>query len=194
MSSVAVVTDSTSYLPAALAAELDVSSVSLGIVYADGHTDQESEITDLAAYWRELADLAHLPTTSQPSVGAFIECYEPLLQADRDIVSIHLSAQISGTTAAAQLAADTLKEQYPERTIAVCDSRTAGGGLAMVVAAAATAAQNGDDVSAVTDVAEKATADNRIWFAVDTLEYLRRGGRIGNAQAWIGSALRISRS
>lgn len=191
MSSVKVVSDSTSDLRGELARQLDISIVSLSVVYANGDSVLETELTDLGAYWRELADLEHLPTTSQPSVGAFTECYEPLLAAGHDIVSVHLSAAISGTCDSARLAAETLREQYPDRTIEICDSRMAGAGLAMVAMAAAAAAQRGEDVATVAAAAQTATKTSRIWFAVESLEHLRRGGRIGNAQAWLGTALKI---
>jgi DegV family protein with EDD domain len=191
MTSVAVVTDSTADIRGELAARLDVSVVSLSVVYADGKSVPESELTDLAAYWRKLADLSHLPTTSQPSVGAFTECYEPLLAAGKDIVSVHISGDLSGTLDSARLAAETLAEKYPDRTIRLCDSRSAGGGLAMVALAAYAAAARGENVESVGAAADQAAEQAQIWFAVESLEHLRRGGRIGSAQAWLGTALKI---
>jgi len=191
MQPVAIVTDSTADIRADAAARLDIGVVSLAVIYPNGDSVLETDLTDLAAYWRSLEDLSALPTTSQPSVGAFTACYEPLLAAGRDIVSVHLSAAISGTIAAAELAAETLLEQYPDRKIIVCDSRMAGGGLALVALAAQAAAARGDDLDSVAAITNAAAGKTRIWFAVESLEHLRRGGRIGNAQAWLGTALKI---
>ena len=191
MPAVAIVTDSTAYLPDEVLAAEGVGTVPLSVVFPDGTTELETDLADRAAYWRRLADLAQLPTTSQPSVGAFTAVYEPLLDAGRDIVSIHLAGGISGTVGAAEVAADTVAAAHPERAVRVFDSRSAGGGLGLIVLAAARAAAAGHDVDAVLARAEAAREAVSIWFAVDTLEYLRRGGRIGSAQAWLGSALRI---
>jgi len=191
MQPVAVVTDSTSDLPADVAAQLDIGVVSLSIVYPNGESVLETELGDPAAYWSYLADLSALPTTSQPSVGAFTECYEPLLAAGQDIVSVHLSGEVSGTVATAELAAETLRDRYPDRTITVCDSRLAGAALGLIAMTAATAARRGDTVEAVAAATQEAIEHTRIWFAVESLEHLRRGGRIGSAQAWLGTALKI---
>lgn len=191
MAQVKVVTDSTSYLPADLIASSGLEVVSLWINYPSGESQLESEIQDLGAYWRELADLTELPTTSQPAPGAFEECFEPLVAAGQDVVAVLISAGISGTVGSAQTAADALKERYPDRKIIICDSRSGGGGLGMIALAAAAAANAGLDADAVAERTRRAVESNKIWFAVDTLEYLRRGGRIGGAQALVGGALKI---
>jgi DegV family protein with EDD domain len=117
--------------------------------------------------------------------------YEPLATAGHDIVSVHLAGGISGTVEAARQAAAALGERAPERRVAVVDSEMACGALGLVALAAAGAASAGGDVDAVVARAREAMAATRLWFAVDTLEYLRRGGRIGAAQAWLGAALKI---
>ncbi len=191
MHPVAVVTDSTAYLPDDVLAAQDIHTVPLSVLFADGTSSLETELSDRAAYWRRLADLEQLPTTSQPSVGAFTEVYEPLLAAGSDIVSVHLSGAISGTAESAELAAETMRARHPDRTIIVCDSRTAGGGLGLAALAATAAARSGEPASSVAARTEVACEALSTWFAVDTLEYLRRGGRVGAAQAWLGSALKI---
>lgn len=187
---VAVVTDTTTYLPPDLLAELDVATVSL-YVHRAGAAERESDIVDLPDYWRRLADTTTLPTTSQPSAGDFIAVYEPLLAAGRDIVSVHLAGGVSGTVDSAQMAAAEMRERHPERTIEVHDSRSVSGGMGLVVLAAGHAARSGAPVAAVAARTGETIAATRIMFAVETLEYLRRGGRIGGAQAWLGSALKI---
>jgi DegV family protein with EDD domain len=189
MPDVAVVTDTTHYLPAELVAERGVHEVSLYVKDGDRQR-READISDLDAFYDDLRGASSLPTTSQPSIGDFLAVYEPLVMGSdppRDIVSIHISGGISGTVEAARQAA----AQLESATIEVIDSRMACGALGLVVLAAAAAAANGDDVRAVAQRAHEAAEATRLWFAVDTLEYLRRGGRIGTAQAWLGGALKI---
>jgi DegV family protein with EDD domain len=148
-------------------------------------------MTDLPQFWERMRKGSVLPTTSQPSIGDFVACYEPLLAAGNDIVSIHLSAGISGTYDSALQARAQLAERGFEGRIEVLDSRTVCGGLGLELLAAAGRAGSGADLAAVAAHAEAARDSLRIWFALDTLEYLRRGGRVGGAQAWLGGALKI---
>src|SRR4051794_14414281 len=191
MAPVTVVSDSTHTLPPDVISAYGVEQVSLYVNW-DGKVDREVELPDFTGFYEHLRTAAELPTTSQPSVGDFIAAYEPLLAAGRDIVSVHISAGISGTWDSARQAKQQLEEQDKGGDrIEVIDSASAAGGLGCVVYAAAAAARNGGNLAAVTANAEKAKQNLRIWFAVDTLEYLRRGGRIGAAQAWLGTALKI---
>src|SRR4051812_33056173 len=109
MARVAVVTDSTAYLPAELAERQGIHVVSLYIVFGGDRTVPEIEITDYAAFFEELRKANTLPTTSQPSVGDFVSVYEPLLAQGRDVLSIHISAGLSGTSEAARQAAQALE-------------------------------------------------------------------------------------
>jgi DegV family protein with EDD domain len=158
----------------------------------NGHAQRESEITDYGAFYDQLRSATDMPSTSQPSVGDFLEVYEPLLAKGRDIVSLHLSSGISGTVLAAEQARETLVERGvgPDRVIVV-DSRTAGAGQGMMAIAAANAARDGASARAVAAAAQAVRESLKMWFALDTLEFLRRGGRIGAAGAWLGSALKI---
>ena len=190
MSPVRIVTDSTHYLPAEIAAQHEFGVVSL-YVNEGGGTTRESDITDLDAFYARLRGDHDLPTTSQPSLGDFLAVYEPLLAAGNDVVSIHITAGISGTTETARQAATEAVAAHPGRRVEVVDSDTAAGGLAMVLLAALAAAEGGADVDAVVARAEETRGLQQIWFAVDTLDHLRRGGRIGAAQALLGGALKI---
>jgi fatty acid kinase fatty acid binding subunit len=190
MPPVAVVTDSTHYLPRALVAERDLAEVSLYVNAGDSQ-QREADLRDLTGFYDRLRAAATVPTTSQPSIGDFLAVFEPLFAEDRDIVSIHLAGGISGTVEAARQAAAELSARWPDRRIEVIDSRMACGALGCVVLGAAAVAQAGGDVDAVVARAHEAMASTRLWFAVDTLEFLRRGGRIGSAQAWLGGALKI---
>jgi fatty acid kinase fatty acid binding subunit len=188
MPDVAVVTDTTHYLPRETVAELGVGEVSLYV--NDGERqEREADIVDFAAFYDGLRTAATLPTTSQPSIGDFLAVYEPLAAAGRDVVSIHISGGISGTVEAARQAAAELAGAGGR--VEVIDSKLACGALGMVVLAAVAVARAGGDAGAVAARAREAIGATRLWFAVDTLEYLQRGGRIGTAQAWLGGALKI---
>ena len=191
MARVAVVTDTTHYLPRSLVAELGLHEVSLYVTF-DGATEREADITDLADFYTRLSASSEMPSTSQPSVGDFLAVYEPLLEDGADIVSIHLSAGISGTSAAAEQARDQLLERGIEpRRLVVLDSSTACAGLGMLAMAAASVARAGGTAEEAAAAAQACRRDLKVWFAVDTLEFLRRGGRVGGAQAWLGSTLKI---
>ena len=191
MSPVAVVTDTTHYLPAEVVAKHELHQVSLYVNW-DGRTDRESDMADYDAFYDHMRSAATLPSTSQPSVGDFLTVYEPLVEAGDDILSIHLSGGISGTVEAARQAREALVERgvAPER-IEVVDSDTGAAGHGLMAIAAHNAVRDGADLAGATEAARRLRAGMKIIFAVDTLEYLRRGGRIGGAQAWIGSALKI---
>jgi DegV family protein with EDD domain len=185
---VAIVTDTCHYLPREVVAERGIHEVSLYVHWGE-EAQRESEITDYDAYYRRLGTASQLPTTSQPSIGDFLEVYESLLAQGDDVVSIHLAGGMSGTVRAAEQAREQLASRADR--VHVFDSATACGGEGLVLLAAAAAARDGADAEAVVGRAQRARAALKMWFAIDTLEYLRRGGRIAGAQAWLGSALKI---
>ncbi len=187
----AVVCDTTAYLPIELVASLGIRTVSL-YVAVEGEQERESEISDYAAFYERLRASESGATTSQPSVGDFLAVYGQLLEEGREIVSIHIASGISGTLEAAGQARERLvAEGRGGERIHLFDSRSACGGMGYSVLAAAAAARAGGDGAAVLARAQRAREELKMWFAIDTLEYLRRGGRIGGARAWIGSALKI---
>jgi DegV family protein with EDD domain len=187
---VSIVTDTTHYLPQDVLDDKGVHQVSLYVNW-DGRTDREL-VVDYDEYYGRLVESEDLPTTSQPSVGDFLAVYRPLLEQGDDIVSVHLSGGISGTCASAQQARDQLVEEgIAEKRITLVDSKTAAGGLAFVVLAACNAAGEGRKPAEIKQICEELRQDLKIWFAVDTLEFLRRGGRIGAARAMLGSTLKI---
>jgi DegV family protein with EDD domain len=190
--SVAVVSDTTAYLPPGLAEQRGIELVPLYVVFGPDRIERESDIVDYPAFFEELRGADSLPTTSQPSVGDFAAVYEPLLAAGRDVVSIHISEGLSGTASSARQAAEQLtRDGAGGGRIRVIDSATAAGGLGMLVLAAAAVAQRSGDLDEVERVVAEARADLKMWFAIDTLEFLKRGGRVGAASAWIGSTLRV---
>jgi DegV family protein with EDD domain len=185
---VAIVSDTCHYLPRDLLEANRIHQVSLYVHWPD-ETLRESEIADYGAYYERLRTARDLPTTSQPSIGDFLAVYEPLLDRGDEIVSVHLAGGMSGTVRAAEQARDQLGDRASR--VHVVDSATACGGEGLVVLAAVAAARSGADGAAVAARAREARAQLKMWFSIDTLEYLRRGGRIAGAQAWLGSALRI---
>jgi DegV family protein with EDD domain len=185
---VAIVSDTCHYLAEDLVAANSIHLVSL-YVHWQSQTWRESEITDYDSFYGRLRDANDLPTTSQPSIGDFLAVYEPLLDDGNEIVSIHLAGGMSGTVGSAMQARDQLGPRA--EMVHVVDSQTACGGEGLVVLAAAAAARAGGDGAAVADRAKRAREQLKMWFSLDTLEYLRRGGRIGGAQAWLGSTLSI---
>jgi DegV family protein with EDD domain len=187
----AIVCDTTAYLPDDLVDERGIERISL-YVSVDDHQERESEISDFAAFYERLRASEGGATTSQPSIGDFISVYEPLLDAGREVVSVHISAGISGTFEAANQARERLvAEGKGGERIHVYDSRSAAGGMGLCALAASAAALGGGDGEVCLARAAQAREELKMWFAIDTLEYLRRGGRIGGASAFIGSALKI---
>jgi DegV family protein with EDD domain len=187
----AVVCDTTAYLPDALVAERGIERISL-YVAVDGEQQAESEVSDFAGFYERLRASEGGATTSQPSIGDFVAVYEPLLEAGREVVSVHISSGISGTFEAAGQARERLiAEGKGGERIHLFDSRSACGGTGLCAIAASAAAAGGEDGAAALARAAQAREELKMWFAIDTLEYLRRGGRIGGAAAWIGGALKI---
>ena len=186
---VAVVTDSTTYLPAELIERWGIEQVSLYVGWG-GERLPEPEY-DLEEFYARLRDSADLPSTSQPSVGDFLAAYEPLAEAGRDIVSIHIASGLSGTYESAREAARVIEDKGHRGRVEVVDGQTGAGGLGCLVLAAAEAAARGQSQPQVVEAVHRARAGLDMWFCLDTLEYLRKGGRIGAAQALVGSALKI---
>jgi DegV family protein with EDD domain len=187
---VAIVSDSTGYLPAELVEQNEIRLVSLYVNWEDS-SERELDMPNFDDFYDRLRRVDRLPTTSQPSIGDFLEVYEPLVEQGYEVVSVHISGGISGTVEAARQAKERLAEQAGADRVTVIDSELACGGMGLAVLAGAKVARSGGDLEAVIERVEKARSDLKMWFAVDTLEFLRRGGRIGAAQAWLGSALKI---
>jgi fatty acid kinase fatty acid binding subunit len=190
MTPIAVVTDTTNYLPRELAEREGIHQVSLYVGWQDDRR-REIELDGFDEFYERLRTDPDLPTTSQPSIGDFLAVWEPLLDAGHDIVSVHLAGGISGTCESARQAHGLLAERGLGARVEVIDGETACGGLGLLLLAAAAAARGGGDTAAVAARVHEARKVLKIWFCVDTLEYLRRGGRVGKAQAWIGGTLKI---
>jgi DegV family protein with EDD domain len=185
---VAIVADTTGYLPAEMVARLGIHLVSLYVNWDDA-SEREADMPNFDDFYARLRTADRLPTTSQPSIGDFLAVYEPLVGQGLDVVSVHISGGISGTLESARQA----KEQLAGRAdrVTVIDSERACGGMGLMALAGAKVAQAGGSREDVLARIDETRTSLKMWFAVDTLEYLRRGGRIGAASAWLGSALKI---
>ncbi len=187
----AVVCDSSQYLPLDVIAAKGVGVVSL-YVSVDGHQEQETQVTDYDDFYSRLRQSSSGATTSQPSLGDFIDVWEPLLDQGKEIVSIHISSAISGTFEAANQARQRLvDEDKGGERVHLYDSEMACGATGLCVLAATAAIEAGGGPTEALARAKEVRETLKMWFAVDTLEYLRKGGRIGGASAWIGGALKI---
>jgi DegV family protein with EDD domain len=183
---VAVVTDSTAYLPAELSGSYDLTVVPLTVVIngVDGLEGLEVQPAEVA---RALSARRSAVSTSRPAPSQFAAAYRTLLSAGADgVVSVHLSAKLSGTFEAASLAAAEVGDR-----VRVVDSGTTAMGLGFAALAAASAAAKGQDLDSVRRSAADNAARVSTLFYVDTLEFLRRGGRIGAASALLGTALSV---
>lgn len=186
---VRIVTDSTADMSPHLARELGVTVVPLSVIFGDEVLKEGYEIGHDLFYDR-LVRGKILPTTSAPSVGDFLQAYETLLAGDEDeVVSIHLSSKLSATCNNAHQAAEKLGDRAGR--VQIVDSQLVSLGMAFVVAASARAASEGASSEEIRTIAERMIPRVRIHVVLDTLEFVRRGGRIGRARAFLGNMLRV---
>jgi DegV family protein with EDD domain len=185
---VRIVTDSACDLPEPICEELGVEVVPLTIRFGDREYVDRKELS-VDAFWRELEASSVLPETSAPSVGAFEETFRRLSDSGANgIVCINLSARLSATMQSAQVAAKALDGETP---IEIIDSLSASMGIGNLVLHAARRARDGASIEEIVREVEARKARSHVFAALDTLEYLRKGGRIGGAQAMLGSMLSI---
>jgi DegV family protein with EDD domain len=182
---IAIVTDSTADLPAEIARELGITIVPLKVIFGQ-EVYQDGVDMDSTVFYRRLR-AGETATISQPSPGEFEAAYRKLLAKTETIISIHISRDLSGTVNAAEAARALLRGA----DITVIDSRLVAGALGLLVQAAARAAREGKSRGEIIGLIKEFMREIRVFFCVDSLEYLRRGGRIGGAQALLGTILNI---
>ena len=183
---VAVVTDSTAYIPEDALGSLNIPVIPVWLIWGDERFRDGVDI-DPPTFYRRLRASKVLPTTSQPSIGEFKDFFRQAGAGADGIVGVFVTSKLSGTVDSALAA----QAQLPELTIRVVDSLSTTMGLGFMVLAAARAAASGKSVDEVAAVAEDMRDRVQLLFAVDTLEYLHRGGRIGGAKWLVGTALNI---
>ena len=182
-----IVTDSVSDLPPALAQANDITVIPCYVVIGSETYKDGVEITADRFYSR-LPDLPRLPSTSQPTIADFQETYQRLLDQGHQILSIHVSAKLSGTLNSASQAKAALGDTSD---IEVIDSQSASAPMGLVVLDAAQRARESSDFQEIVRQTRLSLQKHYGFVMVDTLEYLQKGGRIGKAQAFLGGMLKV---
>jgi DegV family protein with EDD domain len=187
MAKVALVTDSTTYLPAELSKGHEIHVVPSVIIWGGEELRDGFDIQP-AEFYKKLATAKEMPTTSQPTPASFKETYEKLMaNGFTDILSMHVSAKFSGTIASAEQA----KALVSGANIAIVDGRSASMGTGWPLLEAAKAAKEGKSLEECVKIAETTRNNSGVMLMVDTLEFLHRGGRIGGASRFLGTALNL---
>ena len=183
---VAIVTDSTANMPQELLQQYGIQVIPLTVNWA-GESLLDGVDIQVDDFYHRLQSAKEMPTTSQPSVGQFMEFFQQVAETAETIVGIFISEALSGTMDSARAAAKELSD-IP---IELVDSKSAAMGLALIVTRAARMAADGLDYQEIAEKARELVPKMRLLFVVDTLEFLHRGGRIGGAQRLVGSVLSI---
>ncbi len=186
MSKVAIVTDSTAYLPKELIADLPIHVLPLQVIWGEENFRDGVDI-EPEAFYQKLALSPITPTTSQPSPKIFQDKFQELLDQGYDILSIHISSALSGTVQSAEQA----KQLVNKSNIAIIDSRVTAMALGFNALLLARAAKNGSTLSECVQMAKTMPENSGAIFAVSNLEFLHRGGRISGASAFLGTALKL---
>jgi len=188
MSKVAVITDSTAYLPDALLKAYSITVTPQILIWGE-ETFRDGVDIMPDDFYKRLETAKVMPTTSQVAIVDIKAAYEKLLESGYDVLGIFISAKLSGTMQSATQGREMLPKAVDR--ISIVDSNSTAMAMGFQVLAAARAAQDGANLAECKKLAEKAREHTGVYFVVDTLEFLRRGGRIGGAQALLGSALNI---
>jgi DegV family protein with EDD domain len=181
-----IVTDSTADLSAQEYEENGIAMVPLSIHLGD-RTWRDFWDVEPEAYYKMLRTAEAFPSTSQPSPQDFIEAYAPWVERGEPILSLNMSSRLSGTFQSANLA----RTHFPGDRIEVVDSRQTSLGLGLAVLLCAEKAKTGASFDEVVEFARSCATGTETYFSLDSLEYLRRGGRIGKAQAFLGTLIKI---
>ena len=182
-----IVTDSAVDLPEEMFVQLGIERMPLLISFGTEVLRSGIDIQAEEFYRRLVANKDNLPTTSQPSVGEFVELYRRVGQTDKDIISVHVSSGLSGTLNSATQAA----KQCPELHITLIDTKTLSAAEGFQVVAVAQAIRRGYTVEQIVKRAQEVGDQTEIFFTLDTLYYLQKGGRIGRVQAMAGALLNL---
>jgi DegV family protein with EDD domain len=191
MSNVKIVTDSSAHLPHEQRAKHDITVVPLKAIFGTQVYRDEIDLSTDQFYDMLPKSKVH-PTTSQPSAGEFAQVYRPLLDAGKEIVSLHLPSKLSGTYASACAAKTELETQFKQALpLTIVDTPWLSMALGLLCIVAAQAAEAGKSREEIVAAVNAIIPKMNLIFVLDTLEYLRRGGRIGGARAMLGSLLNV---
>ncbi len=186
---VKLLTDSSAYITKTILSELDITTISLNVIM-DGVSQREVDWPH-EEFYQKLTLATQLPTSSQPAIEEMYQAFEDLVSKGHDVVAIFLSSKMSGAYSSAHLVRDMILENYEDAVIHILDSQSTAMQLGVMVTAAATAALDGQSTAEVIEVAQHVQAHSRFLFSPETLEYLKKGGRIGSASALLGTLLQI---
>ena len=187
--SIRIIADSTCYLPKEYIDMYNISIVPLNVLIDDISYKE----TDLSNEWfyNEMAELETIPTSSQPSIEDFYNTIKEQVKEGHDIVGIFLSSDMSGTFSTSNLVKDMILEDYPNSNIVMIDSRSNCMQAGYAILEAAKAAYENKSLDEVVSIAKNVIQNSKFIFVPDTLDYLKKGGRIGSAAALFGSLLQI---
>lgn len=186
MSKIAIVTDSTAYLPEEIISTYHINVVPLVVIWGE-ETFLDNVEMGPEEFYKRLSTAAQMPSTSQPTILAFYDIFKKLHAEGYDILTIVISSALSGTLDSAFQA----KKMLPDVNIALVDSQSTSLPMAFMVLAAARAAKTGMPLEECVKVVETVRDHTQVFFALDTLEFLHRGGRIGGASRFLGTALKL---
>ncbi|MDY7039330.1 MAG: DegV family protein [Chloroflexota bacterium] len=181
-----IATDSTAYLPEEVIQRYGINVIPLNVLFGE-QLYKEGRDMSYEEFYQMLAQAEELPTTSQPAVGECVDFYSELVRDGSELISIHIGSGISGTVDSALSAC----RELPQARISVVDSLSTSMGLELMVVSAAEAVAAGKSHEEVVAMLERMVRDTRLFFVVDTLEYLQKGGRIGGAAALVGTLLNV---
>lgn len=183
---IAVVTDSTAYIPADLIEKSGIHIIPLSVIFGD-ETYQEGIDITTKEFYQKIRETKDLPSTSQPAIGLFMELYQNLERHYDAVISIHLSSKFSGTYEAAKSAGNMMERLK----VYTYDSQLSAMPQGFYALRAAEMAKDGQGVASIIAALDKMKSNTRAYFMVDDLSHLQRGGRLNSAQAIIGSLLNI---
>lgn len=184
-----IVTDSTCYIPKDIRESQDISVIPLSVNFPD-KSYVEGE-TDYVEFYEKLSKSDGLPSSSQPSMHSFIQCFEKIVASGNGVVGVFISSLMSGTYSTALSAKEVVLKKYPKAIIEIIDSKSNSMELGFAVIAGAIAAKAEESLKNVTDSIHNVIEKSRFLFVPETLTYLKKGGRIGTASALFGTMLKI---
>ena len=184
-----IVTDSTSYIPSEYIEKYDIKVVSLNVIM-NGVSKREVDI-DSKYFYKEMDESNEVPKSSQPIPQEMIDIFKGIVEAGNSIVGIFLSSKMSGTYSTANMVKEMILEEYPNADIRILDSKTNCMQMGFAAIEAAKASAEGKSINEVISTAEHVFNNSRFLFTPETLDYLKKGGRIGGAAALFGNILQI---
>lgn len=186
---VKLITDSTAYIGTSDLEQLDITVVPLSVNFPDVSFPENEVSTE--SFYNMMAKSRSIPTSSQPSQGEIYSAFEKVVSQGDEVLAIFLSSHMSGTYSTALSAKQMILQKYPQAAIEVMDSRSNSMALGLPVLETARAARAGSPLSALVQLAARMIKNMHFYFVPETLDYLRKGGRIGGAAAFIGSLLNM---